>query len=105
MNYTYTADIKYARLVCDRCGLGLKIDELNTQPRTDGSYIYLPPLDPLWEKSSREYKDWWFSLLHESFHNIHASDFDLIQEKKIDMQSFVGNVLNIVMDFKIEILR
>jgi len=102
MNLTYTADIKYARMVSDKCGLGLKIDAVNTQPRTDGRYIYLPPLDPLWSKSSPEYRDWWFSLLHESFHNIHSSDFDLIKDKKIDMRSFVGSVLNIVMDFKIE---
>ena len=102
MNWTYSADLKYARMVCDKVGLGLKIGEEHTTPSTDGKYMYLPPLDPMWSKSSPEYRDWWYSLLHESFHNIHSSDFDLIKDKKVNMKSFLGMVLNISMDYKIE---
>ncbi len=57
MNLTYSADIKYARLVCDRSGLGLNINADNKVPHTDGSFIYLPPLNPMWSKNSKEYKN------------------------------------------------
>lgn len=102
MNYNYTSDMKYAKIVADKANLGLIIDSSNPQPRTDGAVIYLPPLDPMWDKSSREYKDWWYALLHECFHNLHPEDFTLIKDKEIDTRSFLGTILNIALDYKIE---
>lgn len=102
MNYKYTSDLKYARLVANRSNLGLRIDAKCPQPRTDGQSIILPPLDPSWSRSSDEYIEWWYSLLHECFHNLHPEDFDLIREKKIDTRSFLGTILNLALDYKIE---
>lgn len=102
MNYGYTADLKYAKLVAKKANLGLVVDHHNPQPRTDGNAIYLPPLDPTWDRKSFEYKDWWYSLLHECFHNLHPEDFTLIKDKKVDTKSFLGTILNLALDYKIE---
>lgn len=105
MNYSYSADMKYAKIVANKASLSLQIDRDNTQPRTDGKCIYLPPLDPTWEKSSFEYKDWWYSLLHECFHNLHPEDFEMLKDKDINTNSFLGTLLNLALDYKIETLN
>ena len=105
MNYNYTADMKYAKIVANKANLGLQIDSNNPQPRTDGKCIYLPPLDPTWDRSSFEYKQWWYSLLHECFHNLHPEDFTMLKDKEIDTRSFLGTLLNLALDYKIETLE
>jgi len=102
MNYNYSSDMKYAKLVAKKSGLGFVIDADNRQPRTDGGAIYLPPLDPTWGVNSPEYKDWWYSLLHECFHNLHPEDFVMMKDKDIDTRSFLGTLLNLALDYKIE---
>ena len=102
MNYNYSADMKYAKIVANKANLSLQIDRHNQQPRTDGKAIYLPPLDPTWDVSSIEYKDWWYSLLHECFHNLHPEDFEMLKDKEINTNSFLGTLLNLALDYKIE---
>lgn len=104
MIYNYNSDLKYARVVADSAGLTLRVKQ-GEHPRTDGKTIFLPPIDPLWDKDSIEYQQWWYYLLHECFHNRHPEDFVLLREKKIDTQSFLGMIMNIVIDFKIETIN
>lgn len=102
LNYNYSADMKYAKIVAKKASLVLHIDRENKQPRTDGKCIYLPPLDPTWDMSSLEYKDWWYSLLHECYHNLHPEDFVMLKDKHINTNSFLGTLLNLALDYKIE---
>ena len=101
MNINYYSDIEYAKIIANKVNLTLQFEEGCT-PQTNGKYIKLPYLDATWSKSSPQYIDWWYALIHECFHNLHMDDFDLIKDKKIDMQSFLGTIMNLACDFKIE---
>jgi cobalamin biosynthesis protein CobT len=67
----------------------------------------MPQYDYRWKEDSDKAVDWWFSLLHECFHNRHPEDFDLIREKKIhmDMQNPLPFCLNLVVDHNIEMIE
>ena len=101
ININYHADIAYAKIIAEKSDLRLEIRDGCT-PCTDGKKIILPKLDPLWGKGSPEYNDWWYSLIHECFHNLHPEDFVLLKEKEIQSNSFLGTVMNLACDFKIE---
>jgi cobalamin biosynthesis protein CobT len=101
MNINYYSDIEYAKIIANKVNLTLQFEEGCT-PSTNGKYIKLPYLDATWSKSSPQYIDWWYALIHECFHNLHMDDFDLIKDKKIDMKSFLGTIMNLACDFKIE---
>lgn len=105
MNFNYNADMKYARIVAEKANLGLVIRDDITMPYTDFSSIFIPPLDPEWAKSSMEYKNWWYIVLHECYHNLHPDDFVMLKKQNVDTKSFLGTVWNIVIDFKIETIN
>jgi len=102
MIINYHAEMHYARIISSDAGLEFHVEQGLTTPYTDFAGIYVPPMNPLWEVTSFDYKMWWFYVIHECFHNKHKDDLVVMKEKNIDTGSFLGTVHNIVVDFKIE---
>jgi len=71
-------------------------------PRTDGKYIYLERPAP--DMNDNKKIVWWYMFEHELGHNHPElmSVWDLMKEKKISTQSFLGFVFNVLEDHRQE---
>jgi len=105
MNINYKTDLAYAKLIAERSDLTLSISSDVSVPHTDGKTVFLPPLLATWDVESKEYIQWWYALVHECYHNRHQDDFELLKKLKLPQGSFLGTVMNIAVDYKIEYLE
>lgn len=74
-------------------------------PNTDGGTIRLENPKSTWTQA--EYVEWWGALYHEISHNYPETRdcFELQKSKDIDMSSFLGIGINIMIDHQIELFK
>lgn len=105
MNFQYESALKYARTIASRGNLRLQIEPngVKCTPRTDGSRIIMPYLDPRWEENSEQFTDWMYALIHECYHNLNTGDFDLLKnDPELFQRKGMRYVHNLVLDYNIE---
>ena len=93
--------IKLARTLAQKSGLTIQFEH-EAMPRTDGRTLYLQRPRDGWGKA--EWTEWWGLFYHETGHNDPdmRDAFTLIEEKKVDMDSFLGAGLNLIDDHRQE---
>jgi len=102
MQINYYSRLKYAHTVATSNGLTLNESIDVKVPSTNGHTINMPFFNPMWKHNSIEETEWWATLLHECYHNVHKGDLELCKKEKINMSSTFGNIYNIVVDHNIE---
>lgn len=101
MILNYHAEIKMVRALCKNSGLTMVFHNKDGA-WTDGTTLHVP-------RPSADYTDdqwtlWKYMVLHEAGHNEEDNKdvFDLVKEKKVNMKSFFGYVLNLLDDHRQE---
>jgi len=97
----YHAKQKMVRALCANSGLNLVLHDKETA-FTDGRTLTVPRPSP--DYTDEQYVLWEYMVLHESGHN--RGDmrdiFDIIKDKKVDMRSLFGSLLNVLDDHRQE---
>lgn len=98
----YGALRKLAGMIAANAGLAVEIKESVDTPHTGGRVIRMPLMPE--DERSDGFVWWWYAFIHECEHNRGSNKLDLsiVEEKKVDMRSPFGYVLNIIADHNIE---
>ena len=93
--------LKEIRTRAGRQNLTIALED-QFKPRTDGTTLYLPRPLPTWSRD--EWTVWWFTLEHELGHNdADMRDvFAMAKEKNLNLQSFLGTIINQLDDHRQE---
>ena len=94
---------KYARTFAANSGLSVVLQENVDQPCTDGKTLYMPM--PQYGMNENDLVLWLYKFFHEIGHNDpEMTDiFTLLRAKNLNVQSFIGYMLNLVDDHRQEL--